>query len=67
MKKEERREHPFDKGPQDLQILIINRFEESKKNDSLTKKWNRFTELEGNELEQLIDADLFLTGNRDKG
>ena len=31
MKIEERREFPFDKGPQDLQILIINRFEESKK------------------------------------
>ena len=31
MKIEETREHPFDKGPQDLQILIINRFEESKK------------------------------------
>ena len=44
------------KGPQDLQILIVNRFKKSKKNDSLTKKWNTF-QLEGNELEQLLETD----------
>ena len=44
------------KWPQDLQILSVNHFKKSKKNDSLTKKWNTF-QLEGNELEQLLETD----------
>ena len=59
MKNEGRLENSLGKRTaQDLKFLIMNRFEKSKKNDSLTKKGNTF-QLEGNEilLEQLTDTD----------
>ena len=57
MKNEERLENSLGKRTaQDLKFLTMNRFEKSKKNDSLTKKGNTF-QLEGNELERLIGTD----------